>query len=172
MSDSVQPYRRQPNRLLCPRDSPGKNTGVSCHFLLQCMKVKSESGVAQSCPTFSDPMDCSLPGSSVHGIFQARVLEWVAIAFFAILWLRSFNCMISGQQQGPHELLQFFEQETSYLLISILFYIVAVLVCLPTNNVRGFLFLCTLSSTVCRLFDSSHSDQCEMVPHCGFDLHF
>ena len=63
------------------RDSPGKNTGVGCHFLLQCMKVKSESEVAQSCPTLRDPMDCSLPGSSVHGIFQARVLEWVAIAF-------------------------------------------------------------------------------------------
>ena len=62
-------------------DSPGKNTGVGCHFLLQCMKVKSESEVAQSCPTPSDPMDCSLPGLSVHGIFQARVLEWVAIAF-------------------------------------------------------------------------------------------
>ena len=64
-----------------PWDSPGKNTGVSCHFLLQCMKVKSESEVAQSCPTPSDPMDCSLPGPSVHGIFQARVLEWIAIAF-------------------------------------------------------------------------------------------
>ena len=61
-----------------PWDSPGKNTGVGCHFLLQCMTVKSESEVAQSCPTPSDPMDCSLPGSSVHGIFQARVLEWVA----------------------------------------------------------------------------------------------
>ena len=81
MSDSVQPHRWQPTRLLCPWDSPGKNSGVGCHFLLQCMKVKSESEVAQSCPTLSDPMDCSLPGSSVHGIFQARVLEWVAIAF-------------------------------------------------------------------------------------------
>ena len=64
-----------------PWDSPGKNTGVGCHFLLQCMKVKSESEVAQSCPTLRDPMDCSLPGSSVHGIFQARVLKWGAIAF-------------------------------------------------------------------------------------------
>ena len=64
-----------------PWDSPGKNTGVGCHFLLQCMKVKSESEVTQSCPTLSDPMDCSLPGSSVHGIFQARVPQWVAIAF-------------------------------------------------------------------------------------------
>ena len=70
-----------PGCLPCPWDSPGKNTGVDCHFLLQCMKVKSESEVAQSCPTPSDPMDCSLPGFSVHGICQARGLEWVAIAF-------------------------------------------------------------------------------------------
>ena len=81
MSDSVRPHRRQPTRLPRPWDSPGKNTGLGCHFLLQCMKVKSESDVAQSCLTLSDLMDCSLPGSSVHGIFQARVLEWVAIAF-------------------------------------------------------------------------------------------
>ena len=78
---TVQPCRRQPTRLPRPWDSPGKNTGVGCHFLLQCMKVESESEVAQSCPTVSDPMDCSPPGSSVHGIFQARVLEWGAIAF-------------------------------------------------------------------------------------------
>ena len=64
-----------------PWGSPGKNTGVGCHFLHQCMKVKSESEVAQSCPTLSDPMGCSLPGSSIHGIFQARVLEWGATAF-------------------------------------------------------------------------------------------
>ena len=70
-----------PTRLPCPWGSPGKNTGVGCHCLLQCMKVKSEREVAQSCPTPSDPMDCSPPGSSVHGICQARVLEWVAIAF-------------------------------------------------------------------------------------------
>ena len=81
MSNSVQPHRWQPTRLPHPRDSPGKNTGVGCHFLLQCMKVKSESEVAQSCPTLSDPMDCSLPGSSIHGIFQAKLLEWGAIAF-------------------------------------------------------------------------------------------
>ena len=83
MSNSVRPHRRQPTRLPCPWDSPGKNTGVGCHFLLQCMKVKSESEVAQLCLTLSDPMDCSLPGSSVHGIFQAGVLEWAAIAFSA-----------------------------------------------------------------------------------------
>ena len=81
VSDSVRSHRQQPTRLLCPWDSPGKNTGVSCHFLLQCMKVKSEREVAQSCPTLRDPIDCSLRGSSVHGIFQARVLEWGAIAF-------------------------------------------------------------------------------------------
>ena len=81
MSDSVRPHGLQPTRLLRPWDSPGKNTGVGCHFLLQCMKVESESEVAQSCPTLSDPMDCSPPGSSVPGIFQARVLEWGAIAF-------------------------------------------------------------------------------------------
>ena len=73
----LQPTRRLP----CSWDSPGKNTGVGCHFLLQCMKVKSESEVAQSCPTLSDAMDCSPPGSSIHGIFQARVLEWGVIAF-------------------------------------------------------------------------------------------
>ena len=88
MSDSVRPPRWQPTRLPRPWDSPGKNTGVGCYFLLQCMKVKSESEVAQSCPTLPDPMDCSLPGSSIHGIFQARVLEWGAIAF------SDFRCSI------------------------------------------------------------------------------
>ena len=83
MSDSVQTHRWQSTRLPCPWDSPGKNTGVGCHFLLQCMKVKRESEVAQSCLTLSDPMDCSPPGPSVHGIFQARVLEWGTIAFSA-----------------------------------------------------------------------------------------
>ena len=99
MSDSVRPHRWQPTRLPRPWDSPGKNTGVGCHFLLQYRKVKSESEVAQSCPTLSDPMDCSLPGSSAHGIYQARVLEWGAIAFsdlyvlhsFIILWTQ-FGC--------------------------------------------------------------------------------
>ena len=82
MSDSVQPHRQQPTRLARPWDSPGKNTGVGCHFHLQCMKVKSESEVAQSCLTLSDPMNCSPSGSSIHGIFKARVLEWGAIAFY------------------------------------------------------------------------------------------
>ena len=86
VSDSVRPHKRQSTRLPHPWDSPGKNTAVGCHFLLQCMTVKSESQVAQSCPTLRDPMDCSPPGSSVHGIFQARVLEWGAIVF-------SSNCI-------------------------------------------------------------------------------
>ena len=90
MSDSVRPHRWQPTRLPHPWDSPGKNTGVGCHFLLQGMKMKNESEVAQSCLTPSDPMDCSLPGSSVHGIFQARVLEWGANAFSGKI--------VSGQQ--------------------------------------------------------------------------
>ena len=81
VSDFVWPHRRQPIRLHRPWDTPGRNTGVRCHFLLQCMKGKSESEVAQSCPTLSDPMDCNPPGSPIHGIFQARVLEWGAIAF-------------------------------------------------------------------------------------------
>ena len=72
-------HRQQPTRLRHPWDSAGKNTGVGCHCLLKCMKVKSEREVAQSCPTLCDPMDCSPPGSSVHGIFQARVLEWVPL---------------------------------------------------------------------------------------------
>ena len=81
MSDSVPPHRQQLTRLPHPWDSPGKNTGVGCHFLLQGRKVKSESEVTQSCLTLSDLMDCGPPGSSVHGILQARVLEWGAIAF-------------------------------------------------------------------------------------------
>ena len=115
MSDSVRPHRRQPTRLPRPWDSPGKNTGVGCHFLLQC--VKSESEVAQSCLTHSDPMDCSPPGSSIHGIFQARVLEWGAIAFSGIRvlhtskgrqglspglrWERGWSCNCSWSQNGP-----------------------------------------------------------------------
>jgi len=90
VSNSVRPHKRQPTRLRHPWDFPGKNTGVGCHFLLQRMKVKSESEVAQSCLTpwtcslpgyQTTPWTCSLPGSSIHGIFQAIVLESVAIAF-------------------------------------------------------------------------------------------
>ena len=81
VSNSVQPHGWRLTRLPRPWDSPGKNSEVGCHFLLQCVKVKSENEVAQLCPTPSDPIDCSPPGSSVHGIFQARVLEWGAIAF-------------------------------------------------------------------------------------------
>ena len=78
---TLQPHRRQPTRFLCSWDSSGKNTGLGCHFLLQSMEVKSESEVTQSCQTLHDPMDCNLPGPSVDGIFQARVLEWGAMSF-------------------------------------------------------------------------------------------
>ena len=85
MSNSVRPHRRQPTRLPRPWDSPGKNTGVGCHFLLQCMKVKSEREVAQLCLTLSDPMDYSPPGSSTHGIFQARLTALTASIISLIL---------------------------------------------------------------------------------------
>ena len=88
----VRPHRWQPIRLPRPWESPGKHTGVGCHFFLQCMKVKSESEVAQSCPTLSDPIDCSLPGSSVHGIFRARVLEWGAIGFSEAYYYGGLLC--------------------------------------------------------------------------------
>ena len=106
MSDSVRPHRWQPTRFPCPWDSPGKNTGVGCHFLLQCMKVKSESEVTQSCLTPSDPVDCSLPGSSVHGIFQARVLEWGTIAFSAQL-MRELQFMFILQWEAKWGLFLF-----------------------------------------------------------------
>ena len=87
MSDSVGPHRQQPMSLPHPWDSPSKNTGMGCHLLLQCMKVKSETEVAQSCPTLSDSMDCSPSGSSIHGISQARVMEWVAMRTFYLTFL-------------------------------------------------------------------------------------
>ena len=101
MPDSVRPHRWQPTRLPRPWDFPGKNTGVGCHVLLQCMKVKSESEVAQSCPTLRDPTDCSLLGSSVHGISQARVLEWVAIYYSATK--REWNKVICSNMDGPRD---------------------------------------------------------------------
>ena len=108
MSDSVQRHRRQPTRLPHPWVSPGKNTGVGCHFLLQCMKVKTESEVTQSCPTLCDRMNCSLPGSSVHGIFQARILEWVAIAFS----IGSITMNKSSEDDGiPAELFQILKDD-------------------------------------------------------------
>ena len=97
MSDSVWPHRRQPTRLCSPWDSPGKNTGVGCYFLLQCMKVKSESEVAQSCLTLAHPMDCSPPGSSIHGIFQAKVLEWGAIFWKELITHLNIEQFISNK---------------------------------------------------------------------------
>ena len=95
-SNSVRPKRQQPTRLHCPWDSPGKNTGVGCHFLLQWMKVKSESEVAQSCPTLWDPMDCSLPGSSVDGICQEEYWS-------GVLELHSVCRQIWKTQQWPQD---------------------------------------------------------------------
>ena len=103
MSNSVRPLRQQPTRPPYPWDSPGKNTGLGCHFLLQCMKVKSESEVVQSSPTLCDPMYCSPPGSSIHGIFQARVLEWGAIAF-SHFWFTQGICL-EGVLLGHMEVL-------------------------------------------------------------------
>ena len=102
MSDSARPHRRQPTRLPRPWDSPGENTGVGCHFLLQCMKVKNESEVTQSCLTLRNPMDYSLPGSSIHGIFQARVLEWGAIAFSGLIGIAHAIYHLSHQGSPKH----------------------------------------------------------------------
>ena len=111
MSDSVQAHRWQPTRLPRPWDSPGKNTGVGCHFLLQCMKVKSESEVAQTCPTLSDPMDCSPPDSSIHGIFQVRVLEWGAIAF-SVIKPTQMEVLISEIEHSPKHIINSAEMKT------------------------------------------------------------
>ena len=109
LSDSMRPHRWQTARLPCPWNSPGKNTGVCCHFLLQCMEVKSESEVPQLCPTPSDPMDCSPPGSSIHGTFHARVLEWVAISFSSGRdWLRGkLGLVMMGGALLSKSLIQF-----------------------------------------------------------------
>ena len=109
------PHRRQPTRLPRPWDSPGKNTGVGCHFLLQCMKVKSEGEVDQSCLTLSNPTDCSLPCSSVHGIFQARVLEWGAIAYSE---LRARICL-KEQSWTPHPDFRYLSEMVLYFLSSL-----------------------------------------------------
>ena len=101
MSDSLRPHRQQPTRFLCPWDSPGKNIGVGCHFLLQCIKLKNESEVVQSRPISSDPMDCTLPGSSVHGIFQARILEW-GCHFLLQIEISSPKWRMSKQIQTPY----------------------------------------------------------------------
>ena len=96
------PRDGSPPRLPHPWDSPGKNTGVGCHCLLQCRKVKSESEGAQSCPTLSNAMDCSLPGSSVHRIFQARVLEWGASAFCFGFWPQGMWDISSPTRDQTH----------------------------------------------------------------------
>ena len=114
----MRSHRWKPTRLPSPWDSPGKSTGVGCHCLLQCMKVKSESEVALSCPTLSDPMDCSLPGSSIQGIIQARVLEWGAIAF-SESWL--YKGILKGTKEITWDPYMFFSvpvwKSTYFLLL-------------------------------------------------------
>ena len=111
MSDSARPHRQQPTRLPRPWDSPGKNTGVGFHFLLQCMQEKSEGEVAQSCLTLTDPMDYSLPGSSAHGIFQASLLEWGAIAFSGYMYTCDlFILRFNRKQQNSVKQLSFIKK--------------------------------------------------------------
>ena len=114
MSDSVRPHRRQPTRLPHPWDSPGKNTGVGCHFLLQSMKVKIESEVAQSCQTLSDPMDCSLLGSSVHGIFQARGIFVGKVMSLLFKTLSRFDIFILPRSQ--HLLISWLQSLSTLIL--------------------------------------------------------
>ena len=101
MSDTVWPHRHQPIRLHCPQDSPGKNTGVGCHFLLQCMKVKSQSEVAQSCPTLSDPMDCSPPGPPSMGFSRQEYWSGVPLPSPPSLWETPNLPPNSSQHWGP-----------------------------------------------------------------------
>ena len=133
MSNFVRPHGLQPTRLLCPWDSPGKNTGVGGHFLLQCMKVESESEVTQSCPTLSDPMDCSLPGSFVHEIVQATVLEWGAIAFsnniYCTVLFEGINEITLKKKKKPIliPVTRKCSSNSSHLLIIIIFIIIIII---------------------------------------------
>ena len=115
-------HRWQLTRFPCPWDSPGKNTGVGCHFLPQGMKVKSESEVPQSCPTLNYPMDCSLPGSSFHGIFQAGVLEWGAIAFSGETLLQISRLYVKHYIYLNRKLLIKTKSLGKYVLFSVLFH--------------------------------------------------
>ena len=133
MSDSMRPHRQQPTRLPHPWDSPGKNTGVGCHFLLQCWKVKSESEVAQSCLTPSDPMDCTPPGSSVHGICQVRIVEWGAIAF-------------SEPGQSLINFIDFFLSETALIFVIFSIDFVSHLSDLCSNSYYYFFLMLQFSS--------------------------
>ena len=116
VSHSVRPQRRQPTRLCRPWDSQGKNTGVGCHFLLQNMKVKSESEVAQSCPTLSDPMDCGLPGSSIHGISQTRVLKWGRWTIWYII-ISIFQCILFSLERNDFPVFLYWLNFSMYLTV-------------------------------------------------------
>ena len=115
-----------------PWDSPGKNTGVGCHFLPQCMKVKSESEVAQLCPTLSNPMECSPPGASIHGIFQARVLEWGAIAFSDVYICMDIVVVQSTSRTATHQV----------SLFSTIFWRLFIFMLIDLVRLSNHLFLC------------------------------
>ena len=146
MSDSVQPHRWNPSRLPHPWDSPGKNTGMGCHFLLQCVKVKSEREVTQSCPTLSDLVDCSLPGFSIHRIFQARVLEWGAIAFSVNF---PYTCIFLFQIFYPFKLLQNIKQcPLSCTIDPFCFSILNIPECTCQSQTFTMNFLCPMRSVL------------------------
>ena len=140
----VRPHGLQPTRLLHPWDFPGKSTGVGCHFLLQCMIVKSEREVTQSCPTLSDPMDCSLPGSSIHGIFQARVLEWGAIVFSYFLWKHTCSYLCRSRQKFYVQTLENLGTKNFWWLLIILELMVSL-----GNNMYFSFFVDAVSLAVC-----------------------
>ena len=157
MSDSVRPH---------PWDSPGKNTGVGCRFLLQCIKVESESEVAQSCLTRRDPMDCSLPGSSAHGIFQARVLEWGAIAFSKVFPYYHFTHIYSYSYLflSPHLFyLQWTYQSPPGILVHICMWCVLFLPCWNVSSIYHDLSSLLLYSQLFQKCLISH--RCLIVVH-------
>ena len=143
----MRPHRWQPTRLLCPWDSLGKNTGVGCHFLLQCTKVKSESEVTQSCPTLREPMDCSPPGFSVHGIFQARVLEWVAIAFF--ITSHNYLFCVCGGNIKIYSLCNFQVCDTVLLIIV---QILCIVYCIHMQYILHMYCICNTIQLHCIVF--------------------
>ena len=162
----MRPHRWQPTRLPRPWDSPGKNTGVGCHFLLPCVKVKSEIEVTRSCLTLRDPIDCSLPGSSVHGILQARILEWVAISFsrgsswprnrsqVSCITGRFFTNWLTRVQGKPYRSVRLISTWTSLLPLLIMLYNISQL----TSVLRFLIFAAkSLQScpTLCDPIDGS-----------------
>ena len=153
---TLRVYRRQPTRLPRPWDSPGKSTGVGCQFLLQCMKVKSESQVAQSCLTLHNPMDCSPPGCSTHGIFQARVLEWGAIAFSVYIIKTTYYInVIYNLDSQNFIILPFLSNFLSLKLIVVLFFISLIFHVLIINLVTNTPFIKLSKSSLANQFEKN-----------------